>query len=213
MTATILIPARYIAALRQFADPRNLRPVCQSLCVELSRGGAACVFASDGFIMGCFRVPGAAAGGARLDHVLIPVELLAHVKNGGDVEITVGPVVKGNEFSRPVRVAWNGGAREGITQDNRAFDWRRMIARAPSGELAQYRADLVARLGKAYGIAAGPRKRDPAAYIGHNGNHGALVVFDGVPDFVGSIAPVNAPAHETPLTPAKPPEWACHDTD
>lgn len=208
----ILVPAKVLAAARLFAAENDIRFYLCGISLEIGRGETR-IIATDGALLGCFRVESAQPTvKAPINDVIIPNALLTGIKPAaGDVLITLGAPFavsddKGAPLSYPVTLTQGGVVFGGNTIAGVYPDYRRVIPRRVSGECAHFDARLIAKLAKIEAILNG--KGGLHVVIGHNGPGGAaLVRIEGQDNFIGVLMPLRPKAVQV-WTEA--PAWA-HD--
>lgn len=188
---TVVVPARYVAALLLFAPVSDAaRSYLESILIEIGSGEMRLV-ATDGKRLGVARV----VHDESLDletpvHAVAPRGLLEGIKANSPVHvvIVVGPLETASGNARSITVRANGVDRVGQTLDATYPDWRRVIPRTVSGVTAQFNPLQVADLAKVR-AALEPKGDRSRVRIAHNGGDAALVSFDS-PDFMGVLMPV-----------------------
>ena len=202
MEIKLTVPAKYIAALKLFAAEKDTRYYLNGIYLEIGRSEAHLV-ATNGHIMGVFRVKR-----EQLDidepvkNVIIPNEMLKHIKTNGNVEIVLGDALPDSN-ARPVTLDYNGLAVSGQTVDACYPEWQRhFINLKPSGIAAQFNAEYIGRMAKAWAHLYG--KRSPMVAIAHNGDGPALIGLDDG-NFCGVIMPMGK---DYIAVPACAPDWA-----
>lgn len=210
METKIIVAANYIAALKIFAAQKDTRYYLNGICLEIGAKETRMI-ATDGHRLGCFRIA------SEQEHIIEPLtdviihnDLIKPIKaKGGPVTITIGDVIEGKDadgyvikYRRPVSLAQDGVAWSGETIEGKFPQWRRVIPEITSGEVAQFNANYVGDIGKAWScLHPGNKGRFPASHIAHNGTGGALVSFDS-DDFIGVIMPCKTEAF------SRAPVWA-----
>lgn len=214
MEIKLTVRAGVIAVLKLFASNKDVHRYLNGINLEIGRNEARLV-ASDGVMLGCFRVESDQPDvDTPLTNIIIPNNLLKPIKPIGLVEITIGEREtkdngEGEEVpvsnARPVTITYGGLSISGETLGGKYPDFRSVIPSEVSGQPAQFDLRLIATLAKAWSILHG-RKGPYCVGIGHNGNNPALITL-GDPDFVGVIMPLRSDSIVTPNT---PPSWV-HD--
>ncbi len=187
---TITIPAPYVGAIMQFPALKSVKR-CNN-CVYLeSTGDSAFMVATDGSILGAFRLEFPPASSFK---AIIPRQAFLGVKFGhraDDVAVTItdtDATVSQGQFVKTEKL---------VPLDYP--DWRRVIPHSVSGEAGYYDAGLVARIGRAAEVLHG-KGRTWKAHIEQNGKESVALVGLNNPSFVGAIMPMRA-------RPAVVPKW------
>lgn len=201
MEIKIFVLAEILAAIKLFAANEGVGSRLDGVNLEI---GAAefRLAATDGCTMGCYRVLSEQSGvTASLNNIIIPNDLLKHIKPRGMVEITIGQL-EGPGLTHAVTVTYAGMSASGKTIDAMFPDVRRMAATLKvSGLAAQFNPAYIGRFAKA---AALIRRRTSAPIgIGFNGDGPALVDI-GDDNFFGLLAPR---AKGAMAVPEVPPKW------
>lgn len=208
---TVVVPARYIAALMLFAPVSDASRSClEGIQFEVGAGEMRLV-ATDGARLGVARIPHDEP--LELDgpvSAIVPRSLLEGIKASLPVHVVIilGAPADGAEHARHVTVRAAGVDRVGLTIDARFPDWRRVIPRTVTGEAAQFNPIYVGDLAKVR-KALDPRGDSARVRLAHNGKGTAWIDF-GLPDFMGVLMPVVYGDKVPPLT---FPEWAVDDLD
>ena len=101
----------------------------------------------------------------------------------------------------------DGFTRTGFEPINAAYpNYRRIIPAKPSGEAAQFDANLITPFAKAAKALGAIYDKVPRVLIKHNGNGAALVSFGRDDEYIGVIMPLRPLPQLTP--PCAPPVWA-----
>lgn len=210
---TLTVPAEYIAVLKLFAAVKDVRHYLNGIALEIGATESRLV-ATNGVILGYFRV--VSEQPKPLTNIIIPHDLLKHIKPNGVVEITIGPRQAEDNgrsekasmlYSRPVSIVHAGMSVSGQTIDSVFPDYRSVIPSKVSGQPAQFDARLFCTLAKAWSILHG--NKDPHLVgIGYNGQGPALINLAN-DNFTGIIMPLREGAVNVPV---EPPAWFT-DTD
>lgn len=178
MSAEITVPASYLAVLKLFAADRDIRMCLNGILVEPC-GSYTLLVATDGHRLGVFRVS------SRLSAppVILPIEMLRHVKHHGDAVLCVAN-------DRKLEVRYEGAVFNGLAIEATYPDWRRVLPEtAASGKGAQYNTDYLNDLGKACRMLHGNGGRKFPT-LAHNGNGGAIIGLQHE-DFIGILMPMH----------------------
>ncbi len=195
MEIKLTVPARAISALKLFAaEAKELRPQLKGIAMEIG-SHETLLIASDGSILGVFRVASEQPNISTPIKSILPDTLLKQIKPSGQVEITVGMQDakpfdgKGQStqatWSRPISVAYNGVTTAGMSVNAEYPYWRKAIPAKVSGEFADFDPRYVGRIAKAYETLHG-RKDTTNAGLAPNGKGSALIDLDH-DDFVGAL--------------------------
>lgn len=199
------IRSEVLAAIKLFAATADIRTYLNGVCVEVGPSEVRLI-ATDGCMLGVFRVkyqPPALTD--TVFQAIVPLDLLRNVKGKWPVLVALGEP-EGEDNTRRVEVTPAGVATTvGRTIAGRHPDYRRIIPRETSGELAQFNPRYIETLRKAYSALYGA-KAIPAVGIGHNGQDVALLTLDDE-DFVGALMPLRNGACAVMVT---APAWV-HD--
>ena len=203
MQIKLTIPAKYIAVLKLFAAEKDTRYYLNGICLEIGRSETRLV-ATNGHMLGVFRVESDQPDIIDpVKNVIIPNEMLKHIKPKGDVEIVLGDVLPDNTDGRSITLTFDGLTVSGKTIDGHYPDWQRQfISLKPSGIAAQFNSEYIGRLAKAWAHLYG--KRSPMVAIAHNGDSAALIGMDDS-NFCGLIMPIGK---HFVTVPAYAPDWA-----
>jgi hypothetical protein len=147
------------------------------------------MIATNGHMLGVFRVESDQPDIIDpVKNVIIPNEMLKHIKPKGDVEIVLGDVLPDNTDGRSITLAYDGLTVSGKTVDGHYPDWQRQFLNLkPSGIAAQFNSEYIGRMAKAWAHLHG--KRSPMVAIAHNGGSAALIGL-GDENFCGAIMPI-----------------------
>lgn len=207
----LTVPAEIIAALKLFAAVKDVRYYINGINLEIGATESRLV-ATNGHSLACARIESPQKIAREpLTDIIIPGDLLKHIKGKGEVVITVGPPetstnTKGEvvpvSSARPVTLAYAGTTMSGKTLDGKFPTWRRVIPSKVTGEPAQFNPNYVGDLGKAYAALHGTKK-DPKVAIAHNGSDAALIDL-GNEDFIAVLMPLRP---GTVSVPKAPPTW------
>lgn len=204
METTIIVPPEYIPVLKLFAaDDAGTRSQIRGICVEIGPAESRLV-ATNGAILGVFRVFRAAPELPKPLSVILPNHLVDNIKGKGDVGISVGDVVEGIN-GRTVRLSQRGGVFAGVSIDGVYPDWRRVITLgAATGEAAMYDFKLLALLAKAYALLHGSKGNCLAA-VAQSGQRNSALIDLRDDNFTGVIMPLTEKAVPKPAP--VPPAW------
>jgi len=197
--AIVIVPAQYIETIKLFAAKKDVRQYLNNVFLEIHQHESFLV-ATNGHILGAFRIKCEQADVPEPIEAIIPIEMLKSVKNGM-VEITVGAPVKEDSASRSITIVANGMTLSGESLDFKYVNWRSAVPKKVSGEVAQFSPTYVGLFGKAYSLVHG-NKSTSFVSIAHNGNSPALVNL-GIDDFIGLLMPMRSVDVLT-----VPPAWA-----
>lgn len=207
MEYKLTIPAKFIAVLKLFAGKEDIRWYLNGIALEIGASESR-VLATDGHRLGMFRIKSDQPYVSPTDpltDIMIPLELLQHIKSKGDVEITLGErevlePVPGQQHEpsvrRPVTLTCDGVSTSGMTTQAKYIDFRRVIPHKTSGEVAQFNPLYVGDLHKAAKLLG----YKYGGSLSHNGGGGALIHLDDA--FIGVMMPWVANA------PNEAPDWA-----
>ena len=187
MQIKLTVPARYIAVLKLFAAEKDMRSYLNGICLEIGRNETRLI-ATNGHMLGVFRVESDQPDIIDpVKNVIIPNEMLKHIKSKGDVEIVLGDALP-NSHARPVTLTFDGLTVSGETVDGHYPDWQsQFINLKPSGIAAQFNAEYIGIMAKAWACLHG--KRSPMVAIAHNGDGPALIGLGDI-NFCGVIMPM-----------------------
>ena len=134
--------------------------------------------ATDGHCLLAINLEPVSAGAEKSDiQAIVPRDALAEISKGGKVDGTIAISADADTF-RLVRL--NEPARPNLTGkllDGRYPDYTRVMPRKVSGELAQFGAQLMARIDKALLLALDLDKGNALSTVGHNGEKAGAPVF------------------------------------
>lgn len=179
------IESKIISALKLFAGQKDVRPTLNGLNLEIHSDKVILV-ATSGHMLGCYRYEYTQDITEPIKNVIIPNDLLKHVKTEGNVTLIISDEVN-NLYERSVTVIYNGLSITGKSIDMMYPDYRRVIPNSTSNEISHFNADYLATIGKAYKILNDTKYA--LARIEHNGDNGALFNL-GNDNFIGVIMPV-----------------------
>jgi hypothetical protein len=201
MQIKLTVPARYIAVLKLFAAEKDMRSYLNGICLEIGRTETRLI-ATNGHILGVFRVESEQPDiDEPVRNVIIPNDMLKHIKPKGDVDIVLGDVLP-DSHAWPVTLSYDGLTVSGETVDGHYPDWqRKFLNLQPSGIAAQFNTEYIGKMGKAWACLHG--KRSPLVAIAHNGDSAALIGLDDI-NFCGVIMPIRT---HFVAVPACAPDW------
>lgn len=202
MKASINVSAGQIVALRYFAERSGIRPYLNGMLLEASRRGMFLV-ATNGYMLGAFRVEQTPS---EPFSVIIPNNMLAHVRNKGRATLTVEREESGGKPVAPaiVTVSYGGLMTVGPEIVGKFPNWRKVVPVKVSGEAQQFNSDYLAAINKAARAVCPHRPAGGAVSIAHNGPLGGAVVSIGAEEFCGVLMPVATHGER----PRQSPEWA-----
>lgn len=196
MDIKLTVPCRPLLALRELAGKKDVRWYINGVCVELDGAGGGVMAATNGAVLGAYRLDSKACGlPAVKASVIIPRTILDGLKPS-PINFVLTAARDGERWMLtidPTAGRVSDWAVEGVFPD-----WRRNVPRTVSGESAQFNPALLALFQKAGAMLRGGTSR--YCGIGHNGTSPALVDL-GDADFCGVIMPWRQDA------PTAPPEW------
>ena len=150
---TIPVPIRYLAALKLFIDPHDVRPAVRGILVEVTPD-AIYMMATNGKILGVYHLKTETS--YAQGSFMIPVELLDHVRSSKKhqntpvfIEYTPVPENPKNTHHAhiyTVTVSLEADARSGQSIDARPLDWRKVFPKNIYGKTAQFDANYIAQL-------------------------------------------------------------------
>lgn len=202
MKTSINVSAGQIVALRYFAARSDIRHYLNGMLLESSRRGVFLV-ATNGHMLGAFR---ADQTPREPFSVIIPNNMLAHVRNKGRATLTVEREESGGKPAAPatVSVSYNGLTTVGQEIEGTFPNWRKVVPAKVSGEAQQFNSSYLVAINKAARAVCPHRLAGGAVSIAHNGPLGGAVVSIGAEDFCGVIMPVATYGE----CPRQSPEWA-----
>jgi hypothetical protein len=198
--AKVVIPAQYIEAIKLFAAKKDMRQYLNNVFLEIHKSDSFLV-ATNGHILGAFRIKCEQDDVTEPIDAVIPLDMLKSIKNDGIVEIIVGAPVKEDSRSRLITVIANGMTLSGESMDFEYVNWRSVVPKKVSGDVAQFNPEYVSLFGKACTLVCG-KKSAAFISIAHNGDRPALVNI-GADDFIGLLMPMRSVEVLT-----APPVWA-----
>jgi len=207
---TLTIDARYIAALSLFCGDAEYREYFGGICFEVGYTESRLV-ATNGDILAVARIQENTKNFIfPILNMTVPVHLFESIKPSGMVKIEIGEQIlryssDGTEIMSnhyPVTVTYDGLTISGNSLDTPFPNWRKVVPKKVSGEIAQFNPNYIGMLGKVQEIL-NPDVDATFVGIGHNGKGPALVEFSDR-NFIAVVMPTT---HEAPST---APDW-CHD--
>lgn len=181
MTTKLTIPANYIGALKLFCPKKqDLRECLKGIHLEIL-GMEARLVATDGYRLGIARVQDTGLTLTERMTATIPIDLLSNVKPNGSVTITL-------RQDQTITIEYAGMSTTGKAINKQYPDYRKVVPRNFSGEVAQFNADDLTAFAKAFHILNRKNSRQPT--ILHNGNGPALVDL-GKKEFIGILMPMS----------------------
>ena len=176
MTIQISVAINILSAVKAFAATKDVRTYLNGVSISI-RSGDTRLTATTGALVTVYRL-------TTIDHVInhdsvtipdmdiiIPIDLLKHVKGFGHAVIIIG---EGETRVKPITVLCNGVSVSGHTIDAVFPDIARVIPKTVSGEAAQFDPALIKVLDTA-SKSLHPKSKNAVFSIGHNGLGGALV--------------------------------------
>lgn len=179
------IESKIISTLKLFAAQKDIRTYLNGINLEI-HSDKVILTATDGNMLGCYRYEYTQDITEPVKNVIIPNDLLKHVKTKGKVTFIISDEVNGL-YERSVTIIYDGLSVTGKSIDMMYPDFRRVIPNTTSNEIAQFDADYLATIGKAYKILN--NTKNSWVRIEHNGSDGALFNL-GNDNFIGVIMPL-----------------------
>ena len=179
------IESKIISTLKLFAGQKDTITNLNGINLEI-HSDKVIFAATDGRILGCYRYEYTQDITEPVKNVIIPNDLLKHVKTKGKVTFIISDEVNGL-YGRSVTIIYDGLSVTGRSIDMMYPDFRRVIPDTTSNETAQFDADYLATIGKAHKILND--KKNAWARIEHNGSNTALFNL-GNDNFIGVIMPL-----------------------
>lgn len=210
MEVKLTVDAKIFAVLKLFTAKKGEHYYMNGINLEIGRKETRLV-AANGVMLGCFRVQSEQPNiDAPITDVIIPNELLEHLKPTGLVEIVIGePKTVNNgkgEYrmsnARPITLTYNKSTVTGETMHGTFPHFRRLIPPKVSGKTAQFDPRFTGILSKAWSILHG-NKGSCLVGLGHNGDDAALIDLKNH-NFVGAIMPMNKKSVPSPVS---APSW------
>jgi DNA polymerase-3 subunit beta len=207
---TLTVEARYIAALSLFCGNTDDHECFGGICFEIMQNESRLV-ATNGHMLAVARIQQKPENFFfPILGMIVPIHLFKSVTANGIVQIEIGDqLVKfgkdGSEilsYHYPVTVTYDGTTISGNSIDTPSPNWRKVIPKKVSGEIAQFNPNYIGLLGKAQETL---REDYDSSWvgIGHNGKGPALVEFSDR-NFIAVVMPT------TKENPSTAPDW-CHD--
>lgn len=195
----LIIHTNTLRALLCFAGKQERRFYLNGVHLEVTAGSAIAV-ATQGVILGAAKLPMPPDGHAS---IIVPREAIELALKGlpRRVDVLEFEFADGERDSRCLRDVTVGNVKC-KELDGKFPEWRRVMPREVSGELAQYDPDFLATIKKASGLARG-RHSVINKPIGHNGTSAGVVEV--AENFIGIIQPFNWQEVEVPTG---CPDWA-----
>ena len=181
----LTIKSKIISTLKLFAGQKDIRASFNGINLEI-HSDKVIFAATDGNILGCYRQECTQDITEPIRNVVIPNDLLKHVKTKGKVTFIISDEVNGL-YERSVTIIYDGLSVTGKSIDLMYPDYRRFIPNTTNNDTAQFNADYLAVIGKAYRILNDTK--DAWARIEHNGNNAALFSLANY-NFIGVIMPL-----------------------
>lgn len=181
----LTIKSKIISTLKLFAGQKDIRTYLNGINLEI-HSDKVILTATDGNILGCYRQECTQDITEPIRNVVIPNDLLKHVKTKGNVTLIISDEVNGL-YERSVTIIYDGLSVTGKSIDMMYPDFRRVIPNTTSNEIAHFNVDYLVTIGKAYKILND--KKNAWARIEHNGSNAALFNLRS-DNFIGVIMPL-----------------------
>lgn len=181
----LTIKSKIISTLKLFAGQKDIRASFNGINLEI-HSDKVIFAATDGNILGCYRQECTQDITEPIRNVVIPNELLKHVKTKGKVTFIISDEVNGL-YERSVTIIYDGLSVTGKSIDMMYPDFRHVIPTKTNNEISHFKVDYLITIGKAYKILNGTK--DAWARIEHNGSNAALFSLENY-NFIGVIMPL-----------------------
>lgn len=199
--ATIAINLKHLKAAAHIMAKNDIRYYLCGVLVEATPTQTV-LSATDGHVLIALRhkVSNDALGTVRM---IVPDSIVGMITKSG----AKGPpeaIIHRTDVSRWSTPLWAyGGAEVQFSQLEGKFpNWKHVIPKATSGEVAQFNPDILTRLKRAFSEVCG--KRFNSMHIKHNGDGGAVIISEGIEEIVAVAMPMRCSSPFEPSTP----EWA-----
>jgi DNA polymerase-3 subunit beta len=192
-----------IKALLLIAPKADIRSYLNGVCVDI-RNDLVTLVATDGHRLLAVPVTADDVEGATDGQYVIPRDALDAVKPAkhGKQAAPIAIVIRVSTVTiTGATTATNS------TMDERFPDWRRVMPKSATSELAQFNSDYLASFGKVAELLGVKTKTGVTAVIHHNGNDAALVTFP-TSEALGVIMPCRAGATDSVVQHPGLPAWA-----
>ena len=208
LPVTVEIDAHYLKAALCFAAVKDLkRPYLQGVCLNVLSSGAVRLTGTDGRAMGIFNLPlsNIAADSARDDfQVIIPRDIIEALKIRSTDFQHVPVILTVSADRKQLTLARFGHLIICDAIKDRYPDYLNITngfrGIAPSGEAAQFDADILCTMGKAFKILH-PKLKYCAPAIAHNGANNSALFSLACENFIGVVMPLKVDA------PSGLPDW------
>jgi DNA polymerase-3 subunit beta len=193
-----------IKALLLIAPKSDIRYYLNGVCADV-RNGAATLVATDGHRLLAVPVTADDVEDAVDGQYIIPRDTLDAVKpvkvpRNDNLPLTIEIV--------DTRITITGATTAtSPTVDGRFPDWRRVMPKSATNELAQFNSDYLASFGKVAELLGAKTKTGATAIIHHNGADAALVTFP-ASEALGVIMPCRVDAAGSVVQHPGLPAWA-----
>lgn len=174
-----MIPVKYLNAARQFAATKDTRPYLRGVYVEHDR-----LVGCDGVMCGVFRLPEPVPF-----KVLLPNTLLDRLKIPKQIT-TVDLLVEDSTITGYKKIIISYAGMQVVEEVDYQYypNYRQVIPKNVTGEVAQFDINLLNRINKAAEALHGKRETCHVR-IAHNGQTSALIHLADE-NFTGCIAPL-----------------------
>lgn len=177
------IPVDTIKAILCATPKKDIRYYLNGICLDVRATDAVAV-GTDGHMLIAVAIERTEGDDSSTipGQYIIPRDALEGLKapyKGGPALVTIEPA---GGFT----ITTGGATISGQLIDGKFPDWRKVVPRSTSCNVAQFDHELVAAFGKAHGLLGG--KHSPAIF--HNGNGAARVQLAG--DSIGVLMPMRS---------------------
>jgi hypothetical protein len=201
LPVTLEIDAHYLKAALCFAAVKELkRPYLQGVCLNVLSSGAVRLTGTDGRAMGIFNLPlsNLEANPAREDfQTIIPRDIIEALKIRSTDFQHVPVILTVSADRKQLTLARFGQTFTCDAIKDRYPDYLNITngfkGRTPSGEAAQFDADVLNTMGKAFKILH-PKLKYCAPAIAHDGANNSALFSLACENFIGVVMPLKVDA-------------------
>lgn len=200
MEIKLTVPCRPLLALRELAGKKDVRFYINGVCVELDGAGGGVMVATNGHVIGAYRLDGKTCDVPPVKaRFIIPRTILDGLKPS-PLHFALTATREGERWMLTLD-GGTGRVSDLAIEGEFPQQWRANIPHAVSGEAAQFTTAALGMFQKASAALHGGRFKPLT--IGHNGPTSAALVDLGDADFCGVMMPARYEA------PTAPPAWLC----
>lgn len=209
MKIELEVKAKYLMAVMTAINPNDVRYYLRGVCIEVEPDFGAFLVGTDGNRLAAHRLKTPATPvDAPVQNILAFEDLKRmKLKPRGVVRISLDQDMAVREKPATAELAYNGAKYPVYCVDGRFPDWRRVVPKCVSGEVACYNTAYLRDISKSLEYIHGIRADNLCLY--HNGRNAAAVAETADPDFVYIIMAHKLTTKRTPEE-YDAPRWATY---